>query len=208
MADNKELRNGKLHKNKLWGSIKKNGFTILMGIFIVILFVSPDAKSWMLQQFMKTGIFNASMEEKKAATVAESTADFEFKDQGGLVHNTSSLRGKVVFINFWASWCLPCRAEFPSIQKLYTKFKDNPKVFFLTINEDNDVAEANAYLQKENFSIPFFKAAGDVPTIIYNGALPTTAVLDKNGNMRLHHEGFADYSSDKFIKQMEDLIKE
>ena len=114
----------------------------------------------------------------------------------------------MVFINFWASWCPPCRAEFPSIEKLYTKFKDHPKVFFLTINEDEDPAMAHAYLKDENSSIPFFKVTGNVPNVIYKGALPTTVVLDKKGNIRFHHEGFADYSSDKFMKQIEDMIKE
>lgn len=63
-------------------------------------------------------------------------------------------------------------------------------------------------LKNENFSTPFFKATDPVPVVIYNGALPTIVVLDKNGNIRLHHEGFADYSSEKFMKQIEDLIKE
>ncbi|QIH34584.1 TlpA disulfide reductase family protein [Sphingobacterium sp. DR205] len=208
MADNKDLRKEKRHTNILWESIKKNGFTVFMGILLVTLFVSPDAKSWMLQQLMNTGIFNASLEKKEAAAIAESTADFEFKDQHGLVQHTSSLRGKVVFINFWASWCPPCRAEFPSIEFLYSKFKDHPQVFFLTINEDDDLAAANAYLKKEKFSIPFFKATGPIPHVIYNGDLPTTVVLDKNGKIRFHHEGFADYSSDTFVKQLEELIKE
>ncbi|WP_313261610.1 TlpA disulfide reductase family protein [Sphingobacterium sp.] len=61
----------------------------------------------------------------------------EFCDEKGNIQNTSSLRGKVVLISFWASWCPPCQAEFPSIETLYSKFKNNPDVFFLTINQDN-----------------------------------------------------------------------
>src|SRR5690606_34627752 len=116
----------------IWQYIRKNGFTILLVIFIGVMFVSPDAKSFVLRQLMATGLFNASMDGKR--TAAPSAHDFRFVDEQGNIHHTASLRGKVVFINFWASWCPPCRAEFPSIETLYSRFKDNPDVFFLTIN--------------------------------------------------------------------------
>ena len=114
----------------------------------------------------------------------------------------------MVFINFWASWCPPCRAEFPSIEALYTQLKDNPDVFFLTINKDSDPAAGKAYLDKEGFSIPMFRSNGNVPGEIYSGTLPTTIVLDKNGEIRFHHTGIANYASDKFVKQIEKLSGE
>lgn len=114
----------------------------------------------------------------------------------------------MVFINFWASWCPPCRAEFPSIEILYSKFKDNPEVFFLTVNEDSDLSTAKAYLNKEKFSVPLFITNGNVPIEIYSGSLPTTVVLDKTGKIRYNETGFANYASGKFVKQMEELIKE
>lgn len=181
---------------------------MLMGAFIVLMLVSPDAKAWVLRQLMTTGIFNAKIDEKNASVTDRRVIDFEFTDDQGNVHHTASLRGKVVFINFWASWCPPCRAEFPSIQALYSRFKDNPGIFFLMINEDNDLAAAKTYLEKENLSVPFFKARHPVPGEIYTGTLPTTVVLDKNGQARFRHEGFASYQSEKFIKQIEELMLE
>lgn len=194
--------------NKFWQFLRKNGFSVLMGIAIVLMLVSPDVKSFVLRQLMRTGLFNASIEDKRSATSDLSAVDFDFTDHNGNVQNTSSLRGKVVFINFWASWCPPCRAEFPSIEKLYSKFKNNPNVFFLMINEDSDPAAADGYLQKEKYSVPFYKSRGNVPSEIYTGALPTTIVLDKKGKVRFKHEGFADYGTEKFVKQIEELIKE
>lgn len=207
MLNNKEVSKKKPPANKSQ-YIKKNAFTILMIIAVGILIVSPDAKSFVLRQLMTTGLFNASIDKKDAGTASQVNTDFDFVDEKGNVHNTSSLRGKVVFINFWASWCPPCRAEFPSIETLYTQFKENPDIFFLTINEDNDPAMGKAYLNKELFSIPMYQSNGNVPTEVFSGSLPTTVVLDKNGKIRLHHTGLANYASAKFVKQIEALINE
>lgn len=207
MFNNKEVPKEKSAASK-WQYIKKNAFTILMVIAIGIMLVSPDAKSFVLRQLMVTGLFNPSIDKKDGDATKQINTDFDFVDEKGSVQSTSSLRGKIVFINFWASWCPPCRAEFPSIETLYTKFKGNPDVFFLTINEDSDLATAKVYLMNENFSIPFYKSNGNVPGEIYFGALPTTVVLDKTGKIRFHHTGFANYASDKFLKQIEELVNE
>lgn len=208
MMTNNEISNEKPPANKVWQYIRKNGITILMVIFVGAMVVSPDAKSFVLRQLMVTGIFNASIDKKDERIGNQAQTDFDFMDEKGNVQNTSSLRGKVVFINFWASWCPPCRAEFPSIEKLYSTFKDNSDVFFLTVNEDNDPATGKAYLEKEEFSVPLYQSNSNVPEEVYSGALPTTVVLDKNGKIRYHNTGFANYASDKFMKQIEEMVRE
>ena len=194
--------------NKSLKFLQKNGFPVLMGIVIMIMLVSPDAKSWTLRQLMRTGFFNAKIEKIDANVSTGTSIHFDFADGKDNVQNTASLKGKVVFINFWASWCPPCRAEFPSIEKLYLKYKDNPDFFFLGINKDNNLSAGKEYLRRESYSIPIFKSAANIPAEIYTGTLPTTIVLDKNGKIRLRHEGFANYSSKKFLKQIEELINE
>ncbi len=197
-----------MNNNKFWAFIRKNGFSVFMGLFVVAMVVSPDTKSFVLRQLMRTGLFNASIDEQGPAALSQPAVDFDFADDDGYVQHTSSLQGKVVFINFWASWCPPCRAEFPSIEKLYSTLKDNPDIFFLMINEDTDLSAAHGYLEREDYSIPFYRSNGGVPREIYTGALPTTVVLDKAGQIRLRHEGFANYGSAKFIKELEELMNE
>lgn len=207
MHDNKESGEKPIG-NKYWLLIRKNGFSILLGLAIVIMMVNPDAKPWVLRQLMHTGIFNPEIDKEGSGIPKLSAIDFDFEDAGGSIRNTSSLRGKVVFVNFWASWCPPCRAEFPSIETLYSKFGNNPDIFFLVINEDSDLSAASAYLKEQKFSVPFFTSKGNVPGTIYTGTLPTTLILDKKGEVRFRHEGFANYGSEEFIKQIEELIKE
>ncbi len=76
--------------------------------------------------------------------------------------NTAGLKGKVVFINFWASWCPPCRAEFPSIQEFYDQYKSNPDMVFLTVNLDDDPELGKVYMKQKNFTLPFV-----IPQVIF-----------------------------------------
>lgn len=139
------------------------------------------------------------------STQDHGNTDFEFSDENGSIQ-TSSLQGKIVSINFLASWCPPCRAEFPSIETLYSKFKHNPDIFFLTINQDNDLATGRAYLNKEKFSVPLFITNGNVPREVYSGALSTTVVLDKDGPIRYHNTGFTNYASNKLKNQLRIIL--
>lgn len=198
----------KTTKNNIGTFLKKNGFTILMLGFVALMFFSPQAKSFVLRQFMATGLFNANIKKTTETKELMVAADFSFVDEKGSIYNTSDLRGKVVFINFWASWCPPCIAEFPSIETLYEKFKDHPEIFFLTVNQDNELPIGRAFLNKEAYQIPLFTNNGPIPSEIYSGALPTTVVLDKKGRIVYRNTGLANYASSKFINQMEALLAE
>ena len=195
---------------KTW--LKKNGFTAVLIAFIALMIFSPDTKAWFLRQIASTGLMNSKIETKEnSAEISEKTsaAVFSVTDiSSGNQISTAELKGKVVFINFWASWCPPCRAEFPSIQKFYEKYKSNNQVVFLTVNLDDNPELGKKYLAKENFSIPFLVPSSEIPKEIFSGSLPTTVVLDKNGAIRLHHQGVADYSTKTFYQQIDGLISE
>ncbi len=187
--------------------IKKNWGNAVLITFFLILLLSPDAKAWWMRQIISTGLFNSKIEEKPTH-IKEAPILFKIKNENGETIETSQLRGKVVFINFWASWCPPCRAEFPSIQKFYGKYQSNPDIRFLTVNLDDNPGKGKDYMRKEQYTIPFFIPDGDIPKEYFNGSLPTTVVLDKEGKIRLHHSGMADYSKNSFYQQIDRLLKE
>lgn len=185
--------------------LRKNLQTIIWGILIIVLVTNTGAKAWVLRRMMDLGIFNAHI---KSESTYES-ASLNYKDvANGNVFNTSALRGKVVFINFWASWCPPCRAEFSSVMALYDRFKDNPQVVFILINEDDDVTKAKEFLQKEKYDLPVYKALDIVPVTVYDGTLPTTVIMDQHGKIRYHHEGLADYGKEEFAEQITEIINQ
>lgn len=194
---------------KTW--LKKNGFTTILTVLFIIVLVNKDAKAWLMRQVASTGILNSSISESKETqntTSKASYAGFSLKREDGTDIDSSTLQNKVVFLNFWASWCPPCRAEFPSVQKMYDHYKNNPDIVFLTVNLDDNAALGKAYLKEKGFTVPFLVPAGNIPDVLYNGSLPTTVVLDKKGEIRLHHKGLADYSKDSFYKQIDELLKQ
>lgn len=184
-------------------SIKKyisNGIFIL--ILALILFV-PSAKALVIQGLMQIGLFNPDVQTEKNITNA--SLDLKFKDQHGKVVTLADLKGKVVFLNFWATWCPPCLAEMPSINKLYEQHKSNRDVVFIMLDADSNFEKANGYMKARKYTMPVYQMASSVPEQIFAGSLPTTVVFDKQGRLSFKHEGVANYNSKKFVAFIEKL---
>jgi len=185
--------------------LKKRWLSILFYALIIVFLFSPDAKSWLLKQVVSTGLLKAEIKKDSDKNTSEAVT-FSYTDAKGEPATTADLKGKVVFINFWASWCPPCRAEMPSLKNLYQKFKDDDRFVFLFMNEDGDKNKAIEYLEKNSFTIPLFYSLGNVPREIFSGSLPTTIVLDKEGKIVLKHQGMAGYDTEGFIRQLKELL--
>lgn len=196
--------------------MKKKWFTfsnISTGIFIVFILAmlfSPGLKATVIQGLMKVGLFQPDMPkmtENKNLILSHPVADKEvlFRDQDGNTIDLSAQKDKVVFINFWATWCPPCLAEMPSINKLYQQFKDDEEVMFIMVDVDNKPEESGAFMKKKGFALPVYTPAGEIPAKYFSGTLPTTVILDKSGSIVFHHEGVADYSNSEvagFIRKL------
>lgn len=198
-----------MEKFKLW--LKKNWSTVFLFLLFVVLLVNKDAKAWTMRQILSTGIFNPKIEEQNETStekIEEKSENLIVKNENDEIIQTSDLKGKVVFINFWASWCPPCRAEFPSIQKFYDEYKNHKNLVFLTVNLDDDPSAGKMYLRKEKFSIPFLTPSGSISEKYFNGSLPTTVILDKSGKIRMQHNGMADYSKNSFYEEINRLLNE
>ncbi|MBS1502786.1 MAG: TlpA family protein disulfide reductase, partial [Bacteroidetes bacterium] len=125
----------------------------------------------------------------------------------GATTDISQLKGKVVFVNFWAVWCPPCLAELPSVDNLYRKLKNNPKIVFITVDVDNNLPRSSAMLQHRGYLLPVYgpmKYAGD----FWPDMIPTTFVINKKGEIAFKEMNRAKYDDDKFVQFMNDLSKE
>ncbi len=188
--------------------LKIVGNVLFYGLLLLVL-LNGDVKSWVLRQLVSVGIFSTSIDktsEKKSAL--PKAASFSYRNENGESVSTENLKGKVVFINFWASWCPPCRAEMPSIDELYKQFKNDDRYVFVFINEDEDKQKAINYLKKEGFNMPIMSSISAISQELYSGTLPTTLVLNKAGEVAMKHEGMAKYNSGSFIKDFKELGNE
>lgn len=182
--------------------IKKNWGSILFYAILLIFIFSPGAKAWLLRQVISTGFFKAEIKKEQPANIAAPA--FSFTDSNGMPVTSAELKGKVVLINFWASWCPPCRAEMPSLNKLYNTLRNDNRIVFLFVNEDEDISKGINFIKNNNYTIPFYQPNAVSPEI-FGGTLPTTIVLDKEGKIVLKHEGIADYDNEEFIRQLKEL---
>ena len=193
-----------MEENKIVNWFKRNWKNYLFYAVILFFLFNAGAKSWLLQRIMSTGLFNAKIKTEQTANNDSPAPSFSVTDSDGKIITADSLKGKVVLINFWASWCPPCRAEMPSLNKLYNDLKNDEHFVFLFINEDEHIESAKKFISKNNYSIPLYFRL-NVPTEIFSGTLPTTLVLDKQGKIVLKHEGMASYDSESFINQLKKL---
>ncbi len=194
-----------MDRTKIVRIIKTQWVNILLIATVLLMLFNPDAKGWMLQRLFSVGLFKAEI-KKDAAKNETANSSFFFTNADGKTMSTAELKGKVVLINFWASWCPPCRAEMPSLEELYKKLQKDDRYVFLFINEDDDQAKAAAYLKKNNLTIPLYTRSGNIPAAMFSGTLPTTLVLNKEGAIIFKKEGVANYNTESFVKQLQELL--
>ncbi|PWV51803.1 TlpA disulfide reductase family protein [Chitinophaga sp. S165] len=180
--------------------------TGIMTLFLVLILVNPSVKAGVMQGLMKVGLFQPGVPEEVSAESAMAP-DVTFSDGEGKTFTLSSLRGKVVFINFWATWCPPCRAEMPSINTLYEKFKDDKNVVFLTVDTDGDYKKASSFMKKHKYSLPLYVAETQIPRELLDHSIPTTVIINKKGQIAHRQEGAADYGNQRFIDYFDKFIR-
>ncbi|MFC6439741.1 TlpA disulfide reductase family protein [Bowmanella sp. JS7-9] len=139
---------------------------------------------------------------------AEPAADFTLKTIDGNNLRLAELRGNVVLINFWASWCAPCRKELPVFEQMHKEFGDLG-VTILAVNIDEDSAKARKLLDEIDVSFPvLLDPNSDVSRLYQVAAMPTTIFVDRDGNQRLLHPGYKDGDEQKYRKAIKLLLRE
>ena len=116
----------------------------------------------------------------------------------------SNTRNEVVFLNFWATWCPPCVAEMPEIQKLYEKYGDKV-VFMLVTKESPEVVKA--FMEKQGYLMPVFYMGTQPPEVLAHSSLPTTFIISKDGKVVTRKKGAAKWNSRATEKIFEGLLK-
>jgi len=132
--------------------------------------------------------------------------DFTLSLLEGETRSLSSYKGKVVFLNFWATWCGPCRIEMPSMETLYKKFRDKG-LEILAVSSREDQATVRSFFNNEGFSFPaLLDLDGRVSANYGIQAIPTTFLIDRDGMIILRLVGSIDWNNPKIHAALESLL--
>lgn len=157
-----------------------------------------------MMQIILTRIFSFSpgvveVEEQKKIS------DYQWELQGINTdsYNLAEAKGKVVLVNYWATWCPPCIAEMPSLQKLYDDYQD--KMIFLFVS--NEIHEdIDKFMRAKKYTYPVYRSQSDDPNPFIKSPIPQTYVLDKQGTIVMDKSGAADWNTSKVRETLDRLI--
>ena len=145
---------------------------------------------------------------RAAAGAATPAPDFELPLRSGGTVRLGDLRGQVVMLNFWASWCAPFRQEFPILDEMYRKYR--PMGFtLLGVNVESETRDAERFLAAMPVSFPVaFDRENSVSGQYSVSAMPTTLLVDRKGNVRWLHRAYKPGDENEYIAQLRRLLRE
>lgn len=142
-----------------------------------------------------------------AVEVGEPPPEINLADLSGKKISLAALKGKVVVVDFWASWCAPCKEEMPVLESLYKRFKDSG-LMIVGVSVDNEAANAKKFLTGVKVSFPIVHDAGHVVADKFKPPrMPTSYVIDKTGKVRFVHAGFRKEDGKKLEEEVTKLLK-
>ena len=144
-----------------------------------------------------------------AVQLSANAPDFTLRSIGGANLRLQEQRGQVVLVNFWATWCGPCRQEMPLLEDIYKKYK--PMGFtMLGVNVEPDSAGAEAWLSKQKpVSFPIaFDTESKVSKMYKVAGMPSTVFVDRKGNIRVMHKGYKPGDENFYLTQIRSMLKE
>jgi len=133
--------------------------------------------------------------------------DFTLRTMGGPNMRLQEQRGRVVMVNFWATWCGPCRQEMPQLNKLYEKYRASGFVL-LGVNVDDDTRNAVDVAAKLNVKFPVLLDTDKVVSHLYDlRTMPSTVLIDRDGRVRYVHPGYVGGYEDVYEQQIRELLR-
>jgi peroxiredoxin len=171
----------------------------------------PRSSKGLLSGFTKRAILIVGTVFSLASANAlaqEEAPDFTLKSKENGNVRLSEQRGNIVLVNFWASWCGPCRDELPKMEALYEEYQDLG-FEILAINVDDEARKADVLLNDIEVTFPvLYDTSGEVSKLYDVSAMPTTVIIDRDGNQRLEHFGYRAGDEKKYEKALKILMRE
>lgn len=180
---------------------------VLFGIYYLGIRDNTSNKTEEVAAVTATTTSEPISETTEVAEVKKTKADFSMtlKNSKGETVSLADYKGKVIFINLWATWCPPCIAEMPSINAMYNDI-DLDKVEVLMVSFDKSFSKAIDYKKRSSFDFDVYELDGPIPAMYNTRSIPTTYIIDAEGNLAFKHTGTADYNRQDFKEFLKTLM--
>ena len=175
---------------------------LFLALFIAM--INPPTRKT-ISSFVIKYTMVSPKEASNKVQLTENDYKWHYQDLNGQNEYFSNLKGKVIFLNSWATWCPSCVAEFSSINELYNEYKDKVE-FVLISNEDASIVKD--FLTKKEYSVSSFTKMDKLPELFYSESIPATYIISKNGELVVKKLGAAKWNSTKSKELLDKLIAE
>lgn len=182
--------------------IKEWGLAVVVFIILTTTAVGTEITSFAQSLILKTGIITLDDDSINPEEAEDFNYDVQIKDFNGNELSLTSFKGKLIFLNIWASWCGPCRAEMPGIQELYEDI-DSENIVFVMLSFDRNEKAAINYLNDKEYTFPSYVLNGNPTKQINVPSLPTTMVISPEGKIIKKKVGMAKYNTRSFKAYLE-----
>ncbi len=162
----------------------------------------------MIRRLIATFALLAAGSAQAALSANAPAPDFTLRSLDGVNLRLAEQRGRVVMVNFWATWCGPCRQEMPHLSRLYEKYRASGFTL-LGVNVDEDAKQAAATAGRLGVKFPvLFDGSKSVSKLYDLQSMPSTVLIDRDGRVRYLHRGYRDGLEESYEKQIRELVKE
>ena len=175
--------------------------------FVLIVVLSAFAMIKPLRDFVSEQMAMSPTVEKinNETMLSDDVLNIDLKGINTTSTNLKNLRGKVLLLNFWGTWCPPCRTEWPTIQKLYDLKKD--KVEFALIAMQDKEEDVKKFLKENNYTVPVYIAESPLDPKILPSAFPTTYLIGIDGRILKKEDSSMDWSKDSILEFIDNVTK-
>jgi thiol-disulfide isomerase/thioredoxin len=186
-------------------NISKSKIKNIIFIIVLAILIIPQTRK-PIQVLIQKGfaLISPSIENNnKIKTLTN--YNWTLRDKDNNVLNLQELKGKVILINFWATWCPPCIAEMPSLQKLYNDYNDKVVFLFVTTDWFNTI---KSFLDKNKYTFKVYRPdENGYPEFLNINTIPRTFLIDKEGNIIIDESDAANWNSEIVRNTIDNLLK-